>query len=631
MTLKADIHIAPGALSLVCAPTDLDGMKALADILMGSIDGSRLIAGRIALFERDLTPLSPEDRALAGLFRLYADGLPAELTMPLTDYLRDICRLHQPTGFDLRAFHQRLAETKKLLGIPGSLSACNEDERRSFDYLQCALVDPQVIILDAPDERYAPQIQRARAQGRMILAFTAAAKDCAWIAPTTSIDGDQLFLWDDAGSVGARERKEADSPKQQESAATCVATRVEDAIAQSTLKDPSQKGEPVWLTQLRLEALHHLQKFANEKAATPCSTGFAPRRLVADSSPPALSHHLSGVTTLWNEIQRQGGFIGKMEDGLLSKGSLVKRYLGSLTQSYGDWPEWLNMAQWQTGNLIHLPRNALPHFVIEQPLGALGLKGERVTRTLIIADEGASFTYIDGCAAREQRANHHGIRLATTEIFLAKGAKVEVVSLAHFDGTMGDRSRKFVRVASGAELKMTEVIFDPADTILPPVVQLEGPDASFIYRQLLVLSRGQQRVPLGVQMARRNSLAQPSTGKVVIQARVIAGNGSSVTCDGLVRPLEAHDTALKWQADLRAVLWDTDSDLWLSDKPQRNWSEPGFGLALRTDPAALIAYLRSRGLPPPEAMALIGESIAADIMADLPMEYAIEIRRFFLT
>ena len=351
---------------------------------------------------------------------------------------------------------------------------------------------------------------------------------------------------------------------------------------------------------------------------------------VRDANPASPQMQLVDAQILWDEIRRQGGYIGRLEDALRSKASLLQRYLGTLTRQGGKWPEWLNMARWQTGNLVHIPPNATPHFVVEAPLrAARGQDGEAVTRTLLIVDKGAQVTYVEGCAAREERTTRDGMRLATSEIFVAAGARLDFVSLIHLGGTIRDRSRKFIRLEAGAHLVMTEVIIDPGDTITPPLVQLGGGDASLTYRQLLVLSRGQTMVPLGIELADA-AASQPGAGQVTIKARLVAGGGSSATCDRLQLPPGIDANLVKWRADLKAVLWDTGSSLRLAEKSHDDWQEQEFDMTPLADPAPHIAELCARGITPREAKAQIGEAIAADILADLPLEYAVEIRRFFL-
>src|SRR3954469_16189371 len=432
--------------------------------------------------------------------------------------------------------------------------------------------------------------------------------------------------------------------------------RPEKGLNETVVQDISWwKGEPDWMTKLRMKALKHFERM-------PMAPWFArsmpdidfndiyyyikptnkqvdewdelPEQMKATYEklgiPEAERKYLAGVTAQYEsevvyhrnreDLAQQGILFCDMDTALREYPDLVKQYFGTVIPPADNKFSALNSAVWSGGSFIYVP----PGVECEMPLQAyFRINAENMgqfERTLIIADEGSQVHYIEGCSAPVYTSD--SLHSAVVEIVVKPSARVTYTTIQNWSNNVFNLVTKRARVEAEGHMEWIDGNIGSRLTMKYPAVWLVGPKASGEVLSVAYAGNGQHQ-DTGSKMVH----AAPETTSRII-SKSISKDGGRTSYRGLVR-VEDDAYGCKSHVQCDALILDD-----LSTSDTYPYMEIGARDAIIGHEATVskvadeqLFYLMSRGLSEEQAMGMVVNGFIEPVTRTLPMEYAVEWSR----
>lgn len=426
-------------------------------------------------------------------------------------------------------------------------------------------------------------------------------------------------------------------------------------LSQEVIEDISaRKGEPAWMRELRLAAYQtFLSKPLPAWGPDLSTLDFSrityyvqpqdrPQRRWEDvpseikdtferlGIPQAERQFLAGVGaqfesdviyhSLKEELASKGVMFLSMDDGLRLHPDIVKNYFGTLVPATDNTLAALNTAVWSGGSFVYVPKGV--H--LDLPLQAyfrINSEGMgQFERTLIIADEGSSVHYVEGCTAPTYSTD--SLHSAVVEIFVHPRARVQYTTIQNWSTNVYNLVTKRAIAHDRAQMIWLDCNIGSKVTMKYPSIILRG-NGSRGEIQSLAIARGGQCQDAGGKVIH---IGKDTSSTITSKSISMAGGRASYR--GLVRVLPGA-TSAKTRVVCDALLLDDASR---SDTyPTMNIQEQDANIAHEATVSKIsedaLFYLRSRGLSEEDAARLLVNGFAMPIIKQLPMEYAVELNR----
>lgn len=432
--------------------------------------------------------------------------------------------------------------------------------------------------------------------------------------------------------------------------------KIEKGLSESLVRRISaDKKEPEWMLQKRLSAL----KMYNEKPLPdwgPSLSGLDLENMlyyvspeVAEKTewkelpkeisdtfdklgiPAAEREYLGGVGAQYDsgvvyhrikkELADKGVIFENMDVALEKYPELVKKYFMTQCVSPAEHKfVMLHAAVWSGGTFIYVPKGVKVALPLQAYFRMNREGSAQFEHTLIIADEGSSVEYIEGCSA--PRYNSSSLHAGCVELFVHKGAKIKYLSIENWSKNTYNLNTKKALVFEDAEVQWVNGNLGSAVTMLYPSSVLLGERAKSDNLGIVFAGAGQLQdtgskavhlAPNTSSTIRSKSISKDGgvsnyRGLVKI-AKGAAGSRSSVVCDALILDERSH------------------SNTYPSIKNENNRVEISHEAKVGKISQAEIFYLQSRGISENEAERMIISGFVDPIVKALPFEYAIELNK----
>tara|TARA_R100000027_G_scaffold67739_1_gene68346 strand:- start:6285 stop:7691 length:1407 start_codon:yes stop_codon:yes gene_type:complete len=312
-------------------------------------------------------------------------------------------------------------------------------------------------------------------------------------------------------------------------------------------------------------------------------------------------------------------FVGSSE-GLKKYPHIFKKYFGKVIPTNDNKFSALNSAVFSGGSFIYVP----PGVKLKQPLQAyFRINAEsfgQFERTLIIADEGAEVTYMEGCTAPKFETST--LHSAVVELVALKGAKIQYITVQNWSNNVFNLVTKRAWAEEGAEVKWIDCNIGSRLTMKYPGVVLKGRKARGEVISIALANDGQHQ-DTGAKMVHQ---ADDTTSNIISKS-ISVGKGRS-TYRGLVH-MPDHLKGCKNNTECDALLINTNSrtDTYPAINVQGNGNSVQHEASVSKVSAEQIFYMMQRGLSEGEAMSLAVNGFVNDLVRQFPMEYSVELKR----
>ncbi|USQ78269.1 Fe-S cluster assembly protein SufB [Ornithinimicrobium faecis] len=320
------------------------------------------------------------------------------------------------------------------------------------------------------------------------------------------------------------------------------------------------------------------------------------------------------------DLEEQGVLFLDTDTALREHEDLFREYFGSVIPSGDNKFSALNTSVWSGGSFVYVP----PGVHVEIPLQAyFRINTENMgqfERTLIIADEGSSVHYVEGCTAPIYQSD--SLHSAVVEIIVKKNASVRYTTIQNWSNNVYNLVTKRATCAEGATMEWVDGNIGSKVTMKYPAVFLLGEHSKGETLSVAFAGEGQHQ-DAGSKMVH----AAPNTSSTIVSKSVARGGGRT-SYRGLVQVLEgAKNSRSSVVCDALLVDQISRSDTY----PYNDIREDDVQMAHEATVSKVsenqLFYLMSRGMSETEAMAMIVRGFVEPIARELPMEYALELNR----
>jgi Fe-S cluster assembly protein SufB len=321
-----------------------------------------------------------------------------------------------------------------------------------------------------------------------------------------------------------------------------------------------------------------------------------------------------------DDLSKEGViFVGSTE-GLREHPEIFRKWFGKVIPTADNKFSALNSAVFSGGSFIYVP----PGVKVKQPLQAyFRINAEnfgQFERTLIIADEGAEVTYMEGCTAPKFETST--LHSAVVELVALRGAKIQYITVQNWSNNVFNLVTKRARAEEEAEVKWIDCNIGSRLTMKYPGVILKGRKARGEVLSIALAGDGQHQ-DTGAKMIH----AADETTSNIIAKSISVGTGRS-SYRGIVN-VPRNLKGCKNNTECDALLINTNSrtDTYPAISVRGDGNSVQHEASVSKVSAEQIFYMRQRGLSEAQAMSLSVNGFVNDLVRQFPMEYSVELKR----
>jgi len=390
---------------------------------------------------------------------------------------------------------------------------------------------------------------------------------------------------------------------------------------------PKKKAGPKSLDEVDPELLKVYEKLGipiSERAILAGVEGAGTRNIAVD----AVFDSVSVATTFRSTLAKSGVIFCPISEAVKDYPELVRKYLGSVVPPADNYFAALNSAVFTDGSFVFIPKGVACPMELSTYFRINARNTGQFERTLIIAEDGASVSYLEGCTAPMRDENQ--LHAAVVELVAMDDAKIKYSTVQNwYPGDANGRGGIYNFVTKrgacrGARSKIswTQVETGSAITWKYPSCVLQG-DGSMGEFYSVALTNNHQQADTGTKMIH---IGKNTTSTIV--SKGISAGQSNNTYRGLVRILPRAEGARNHTQCDSLLIGDRCGAHTVPYIESRNASAKVEHEATTSKIAEdQLFYCRQRGLSEEDAVGLIVNGFCRDVLAELPMEFAVEAQK----
>lgn len=361
-----------------------------------------------------------------------------------------------------------------------------------------------------------------------------------------------------------------------------------------------------------------------EKLGIPLSE----QKLLAGVAVDAIFDSVSVATTFKATLAKSGVIFCPMSEAVREHPELVQKYLGSVVPFNDNFFAALNTAVFSDGSFVYVPKGVRCPMELSTYFRINSADTGQFERTLIIADEGASVSYLEGCTAPKRDTNQ--LHAAVVELVALKGASIKYSTVQNWyagdaDGKGGIYNFVTKRgkcAGDDSKISWTQVETGSAITWKYPSVILQG-DRSIGEFYSVAVVNGRQQADTGTKMIHVGR----DTRSTIVSKGISAGRGNN-SYRGQVKVLARASGARNYtQCDSMLI----GNRCGAHTFPYIDVQNPTAAVEHEASTSKIgedqIFYLKQRGLNTENAISMIVNGFCKEVFKELPMEFAVEAQK----
>ncbi len=342
----------------------------------------------------------------------------------------------------------------------------------------------------------------------------------------------------------------------------------------------------------------------------------------------AVFDSVSVATTFRKTLAEKGIIFCSFSEAVREHGDLVRKYLASVVPAGDNYYAALNSAVFSDGSFCYIPKGVKCPMDLSSYFRINASGTGQFERTLIVADEGSSVSYMEGCTAPMRDENQ--LHAAVVEIIVEKDADVKYSTVQNWypgdaqgrGGILNLVTKRGICKGSGAHLSWTQVETGSAITWKYPSTILRGDNSSSEFYSVAVTNNFQQ-ADTGTKMIHIGA----GTRSRIVSKGISAGHSQN-SYRGLVRMMPAAQGARNFsQCDSLLIGSSCGAHTFpviKSENPTATVEHEATTSKISEDQ---LFYCNQRGISPEDAVGLIVNGYAKEVLSRLPMEFAVEAQK----
>ena len=425
-----------------------------------------------------------------------------------------------------------------------------------------------------------------------------------------------------------------------------------------------KKGEPQWLLDFRLKAFAHWKEmetpdwghlhlpdidyqaisyYADPTARKPKNREIDPemektfdklgipleeRLALSGTAVDAIMDSVSVKTTFKEKLAEKGIIFCSIGEAVKEHGDLVRQYLGTVVPYRDNFFAALNSAVFSDGSFVYIPKGVRCPMELSSYFRINARNTGQFERTLIVADDDAYVSYLEGCTAPMRDENQ--LHAAIVEIIVKDRAEVKYSTVQNWypgdengkGGVLNLVTKRGELRGADSKLSWTQVETGSAITWKYPSCVLRG-DRSQAEFYSVAVTNNYQEADTGTKMIHLGR----DTKSTIISKGISAGHSQN-SYRGLVRVASHADNARNYSSCDSLLL---GSECGAHTFPYMDVQNPSAIVEHEATTSKIsedqLFYCNQRGIPTEQAVGLIVNGYAKEVLNKLPMEFAVEAQK----
>jgi Fe-S cluster assembly protein SufB len=352
------------------------------------------------------------------------------------------------------------------------------------------------------------------------------------------------------------------------------------------------------------------------------------RARLAGVAVDAVFDSVSVATTFKDKLARAGVIFCPFSDAVRDHPALLEQYLGSVVPHTDNFFAALNSAVFTDGSFVYVPKGVRCPMELSTYFRINAANTGQFERTLIIADEGAHVSYLEGCTAPMRDENQ--LHAAVVELVAHDSATIKYSTVQNW--YPGDKDGKggiynFVTKrghcrGAGSRITWTQVETGSAITWKYPSCILQGDDSVGEFYSVAVTNNHQQ-ADTGTKMIHLGR----NTRSTIVSKGISAGHGQN-TYRGMVKIGRNASNARNYsQCDSLLIGDECGAHTFPYIEVKTTSAQMEHEASTSRIGEDQIFYCRQRGLSTEDAVNMIVSGFCKEVFRELPMEFAIEAQK----
>jgi len=427
------------------------------------------------------------------------------------------------------------------------------------------------------------------------------------------------------------------------------------------------KGEPDWMTEWRLKAFRHWQGMSEPRWAkveyppidyqaisyysAPKSMKDGPRSLdevdpellatydklgiplherekLAGVAVDAVFDSVSVATTFKEKLSAAGVIFCPMSEALRDHPDLVRKYLGSVVPPSDNFFAALNSAVFSDGSFVFVPKGVRCPMELSTYFRINASNTGQFERTLIVAEEGAHVSYLEGCTAPMRDENQ--LHAAVVELVALDDATIKYSTVQNWypgdaqgrGGIYNFVTKRGLCAGRRSKISWTQVETGSAITWKYPSCILKGDESVGEFYSVAVTNNRQQ-ADTGTKMIHVGK----RTRSTIVSKGISAGHGQNAY-RGLVRIGKGADHARNYsQCDSLLIGDRCGAHTFPYIDVQNSTAQMEHEATTSKISEDQLFYFQSRGIGSEDAVSMIVNGFCKEVFRELPMEFAVEAQK----
>ncbi len=425
-----------------------------------------------------------------------------------------------------------------------------------------------------------------------------------------------------------------------------------------------KKGEPEWMLEFRLKAYRHwltmtqpswghvtlpdinyqeISYYADPMAKKPANKELDPelektfdklgipleeRLALSGTAVDAIMDSVSVKTTFKEKLKEKGVIFCSMGEAIKEHSALVRQYLGTVVPYHDNFFAALNSAVFSDGSFVFIPKGVRCPMELSSYFRINARNTGQFERTLIVAEDDAYVSYLEGCTAPMRDENQ--LHAAIVEIIVMNNAEVKYSTVQNWypgdehgkGGVLNLVTKRGDCRGVNSKLSWTQVETGSAITWKYPSCILRG-DGSQAEFYSVAVTNHHQEADTGTKMIHMGK----NTTSTIISKGISAGHSQN-SYRGLVRATSNADNARNYSSCDSLLL---GSECGAHTFPYMDIHNDSAIVEHEATTSKIsedqLFYCNQRGIPTEDAVGLIVNGYAKEVLNKLPMEFAVEAQK----
>jgi Fe-S cluster assembly protein SufB len=389
--------------------------------------------------------------------------------------------------------------------------------------------------------------------------------------------------------------------------------------------EPKQKPKLGSLDEVDPEILRVYEKLGIPIEEQKVLAGVEGARKVAVD---AVFDSVSVATTFRAELEKAGVIFRSISEAIREYPDLVRRYLGSVVPQRDNYFACLNSAVFSDGTFVYIPEGVRCPMELSTYFRINAENTGQFERTLIVADKGSYVSYLEGCTAPMRDENQ--LHAAVVELVAMEDAEIKYSTVQNWypgdaegkGGIYNFVTKRAICAGDRSKVSWTQVETGSAITWKYPSCILKG-EGSVGEFYSVALTNNRQQADTGTKMVH---IGKNSRSTIV--SKGISAGRSDNTYRGLVRVNAGAENVRNFTQCDSLLLGDQCG---AHTVPYIEVKNPTAQIEHEATTSKIsddqMFYAQQRGLNAEDAVALIVNGFAKEVLQQLPMEFAVEAQK----